>query len=447
MLSSDPNAVPSHDVLGLDIFQNDPVDWDAWLTPEAFHDGFSPSSNENSNVTQPIDGKQNSMTTHLRTSIPGEHGFARRETTENLPFVIKEKEHLKSSKPKAAPGFENRNQRRVLSSPEYKFLEVQDIEREALQNYKPGNNWAQVDEYVERIQATCQIATGETLSKKQAQKVKNCGDSLIANIQPECPIPALKAFSVNCHLHTLPSIDTNGPNSSLRACVTYLSYLNSIAGSRSRSNDVNRRLAQIWIYVHFENHVNDLMESEKNGLPLNRKGRTISTIARDSILQAFHGAQYVPQKAGRDFLSNQCRWGERWWKVAACMGLGVILLASDDLANQMYAHSCSKLRYYLLTLNRGKSTAFQNKMVDMLVIYVLNRYPDMMTLCRSLEPIVAGLMLGGDSVSSRNQLDISLETLGEGKALMSCNQERWLIPNLVSLSRLAASQLISIQRV
>ncbi|KAJ5215248.1 uncharacterized protein N7498_001655 [Penicillium cinerascens] len=113
------------------------------------------------------------------------------------------------------------------------------------------------------------------------------------------------------------------------------------------------------------------------------------------------------------------------------MGLSVILLANDDFANQMYAYSCYKLRYYLLTVNRGRSTAFQNKIVDILAIYVLNRYLDIITLCRSLEPMVAGLMLGGDN--------ISLEALGEEKALMSCNQERWLIPNLVSLSRLAAS--------
>ncbi|KAJ5215249.1 uncharacterized protein N7498_001656 [Penicillium cinerascens] len=154
MLSFDPDAIPSHDALGLDIPENDP------LTPEAFHNEkcpatsqwsfislensklpeVSPSSDENSKVTQPIDSKNNPIITDLRTSIPGERASATSETTENLPFVIKEKEHLKSSKPKATPGFENHNQRRGLTSPEFKFLEVQDIKREALQKYKRINN-------------------------------------------------------------------------------------------------------------------------------------------------------------------------------------------------------------------------------------------------------------------------------------------------------------------
>lgn len=123
--------------------------------------------------------------------------------------------------------------------------------------------------------------------------------------------------------------------------MAYLGYLNSIIGSVSSLDDVRRRLAQIWLHIHFENYINDLEESEKNGLPLNRQRRAISTIARDSILQAFHGYLFSPRKADRDSLSDQCRWGERWWKVATCVGLGVVLLASEDLANQMYAHSCS----------------------------------------------------------------------------------------------------------
>jgi hypothetical protein len=183
--------------------------------------------------------------------------------------------------------------------------------------------------------------TGETLSEKQARVVKDCGDSLMPNGRSNGAIAALKSLLVTCHMHTLPSVDIYDLNSSLTACVAYLRYLKSVAGLVSKSEDVNRRLVQIGIHIHFENHVNYLKESEKNGLPLNRQHRTISTIARDSILQALHGAQFVPQKADRDFLSDQCRWGERWWKVATCAGIGVVLLASEDSANQMYAYSCS----------------------------------------------------------------------------------------------------------
>lgn len=107
-------------------------------------------------------------------------------------------------------------------------------------------------------------------------------------------------------------------------------------------------------------------------------------------------------------------------------------------------------RYYemidLLTLNRGRRTAFQNKMVDTLATYVLNRYPALVSFYRSFEPMAVGLMLGGDTAFSSDQLNTFLEALVEGEAFLPCKQERWLIPNLKSLSRLAATDLIFIQR-
>jgi hypothetical protein len=85
-------------------------------------------------------------------------------------------------------------------------------------------------------------------------------------------------------------------------------------------------------------------------------------------------------------------------------------------------------------------------MVDTLAIYVLNRYPNLASLYRSFEPMVVGLILGGDNVFSREQLSIFLDALVEDEAHGSCKLERWLIPDLKSLSRLAASRLIFIQR-
>jgi hypothetical protein len=56
----------------------------------------------------------------------------------------------------------------------------------------------------------------------------------------------------------MPSLDSYGLNPSLTACVAYLRYMNSVAGSTSKPDEVRRRLAQIWIYIHFQNHVNNL---------------------------------------------------------------------------------------------------------------------------------------------------------------------------------------------
>jgi hypothetical protein len=380
MVSFDPDSLVSHGAPGHDISDDDPVDWGAWLTPEALHNERYLASSQCSfinmedcserqklrkiahqlhlkrpeiplpsdgslQLTQSTDSNKEIMKTGLRTSSPGAYGSAKCENTEIQPLLINEQERLKFSKPSennsSAFGLENHHQRKISTSPYFKSLEVQKIERGTFHKYKPLGNRTQATEYLDCIQSICQVATGETMSEKQARDVEDCGDSLITTIQSVGLIFAFKSLLVNCHLHTVPRVDMYGLNSSLAACITYMRYLNSVTGSVSKPNDVNRRLAQIWIHIHFENHVNDLKEIEKNGLPLDRQRRAISTIARDSILQAFYGNQFVPQKTDRDFLSDQCRWGERWWKVATCMGLGVILLASEDLANQMYAHSCS----------------------------------------------------------------------------------------------------------
>lgn len=84
-------------------------------------------------------------------------------------------------------------------------------------------------------------------------------------------------------------------------------------------------------------------------------------------------------------------------------------------------------------------------MVDTLAIYVLNRCPALTSFYRSFVSIVVGLMLGVDNVFSPDQLKIFLEALVEDEA-NSCKLEKWVVPNLRSLSRLAASHLIFLQR-
>lgn len=84
-------------------------------------------------------------------------------------------------------------------------------------------------------------------------------------------------------------------------------------------------------------------------------------------------------------------------------------------------------------------------MVDTLAVYVLNCYLALTSFYRSFEPMAVGLMLGGDKVFSRDQLNIFLEALVEHE-VNPCKLERWVVPNLKSLSRLAASYLIFRQR-
>ncbi|KAJ5216812.1 hypothetical protein N7468_009820 [Penicillium chermesinum] len=284
-------------------------------------------------------------------------------------------------------------------------------------------------EYTDCIKTICEITTGQMLTESQSQEIKNCGDDLLKAMQSEGVVTKLKLLLAECHMHTLLDVDSNRFNSSVTACVTYLACINSITGSGSNFNAVRRRIAQVCLHIHFENLINSLKTSEKKGFPIRRNGRSISTIARDSILQALHGHPFFPRKTDRDILSDQCRWGERWWKMATCIGLGVLILATDDLASQI-----------------GKRTAFRNKMVDTLGIYLLNRYPSIASLYQIFEPFAVGLMLSGDRSCSHEDLDYFLQALIKSGPHKPDKPEKWHLLNLESQSQLAASRLVLLQR-
>lgn len=232
-----------------------------------------------------------------------------------------------------------------------KCVEIQDESRRGSchNGYHPIDHLAEPEEIICHIQSTCKIATGEVLSTEQAQYVKCCGDGLNSSMLSKVFLIELRAVLLRCHQHPLPSIDASKLDSTLTACVAYYRYLNSIPRSASKIDDVYRRFAQIWLHIYFEYYINELREREKDCLlEVRRQGRQISTVARDSILRGIYGNQYSPQKKDRDAFSDQCRWGNRWWRVARCVGLGVVLLANEDLAKQMYAQLWPKMLRNLL---------------------------------------------------------------------------------------------------
>ncbi|KAJ5640275.1 uncharacterized protein N7484_008137 [Penicillium longicatenatum] len=444
MVSSNPKTLSvkaSYEEPALNA-SDDPLDWDSWLTPEALLDETDPSqlllqrtpqphfevpeiclpSDQCLQMAQSIDTNKKPRAT---ISSPGVYAFTRHGNKKVSSLVNIKNEQPQYSESNGAFGPE----KSFLTSPNVDNLIGQDTERGLSRDPRPVNNWSHADQYIDCIQNICHIATGETLSHNQARRIENCCNCLVTDLLSNDPSVALKFYTVNCHLDALPRVDLYVLDSSLTACVAYLRYLNSVGVSTAKPDDLNRRLAQIWIHIHFENYVNDLKKNEAEGVPINRRGRAVSTIARDSILQAVYGSQFMPQKADRDFLSDQCRWGERWWKVATFLGLGVVLLANDHFVNHI-----------------GRRTAFQNKMVDTLVIYFLNRYPDLISFYRSFDPMAIGLMSGANKFCSRDQPSILPEELAEDEVSMLHKQEKWLIPNLKSLPRLAASRLISIMR-
>ncbi|KAJ5646730.1 hypothetical protein N7490_003102 [Penicillium lividum] len=417
----------------------DPIEWNIWLTTEALQDNeslepsyYNSNNPEYSNLinkassTVYLSQKPNYLpapcfsnrTTHLNQSTDGEGGCMKEPPSLSTWATLLDQHSLQIEKgsQRNAPS---------LQEPNSQFTHVGSTNTPK----QPVLISARSHGYAGCIKIICDITTGETLTDSQARNIKNCGDDLVKSMRSEEAVTNLKYLLVECHQNALLSVDSDSFDSSLTACVVYLSYTNSITGSSSYLNDVRRRLAQVWLHIHFENMINYLATSEKNGFPMKRNGRSISTIARDSILQAIHGHQFSPRKTDRDLLSDQCRWGERWWKVATCIGLGVLLLASEDLANQI-----------------GKRTAFQNKMVDTLAIYIFNRYPSLADLYQMFEPLVVGLMLSGDRICSRKEENYFLEALLKSGTHEPKKLEEWHLLNPKSESQLAASRLISLQR-
>jgi hypothetical protein len=85
-------------------------------------------------------------------------------------------------------------------------------------------------------------------------------------------------------------------------------------------------------------------------------------------------------------------------------------------------------------------------MIDALVYYVVNRYPDLVGLYRIFEPMVASLMLGVDCVCQADQMNHFLKALMERDLHTQCKLEIWQILDINSLSSSAGAHLISIQK-
>lgn len=123
----DLETLVSHEAHIVDDPDHDPVDWDAWLTPEALRDETDPSqmliqrtsplhskwpkvslqSDEYLQVAQSIDTQNEPITTNFLTLSPGVHASVKREISENLPFVNWDSEELESSKPSSTLGSED----------------------------------------------------------------------------------------------------------------------------------------------------------------------------------------------------------------------------------------------------------------------------------------------------------------------------------------------------
>lgn len=178
---------------------------------------------------------------------------------------------------------------------------------------------------------------GQGLTIKQLQKVIHCGDDLVRHVATEAFLAEFIDFWSNRTHFALPEVMTSTNGHYLEACVAGYRRLISRRNESAKGGEVRRRLTQVWLYRHFEMYVNQLQSAEHDGsVMIARRGRSISTIARDNILAFILSPPRSPRKIDRDALSDQCRWGGRWWRIASVLGFGVLLLPSEKLACQMF---------------------------------------------------------------------------------------------------------------
>lgn len=198
------------------------------------------------------------------------------------------------------------------------------------------------DQIPAMIGSACSAGTGKGLSSLQVEQVIKVADgALIFDKFPEFFAANSAPWLINefqgRHALGIPLPDFE---SNKAACVAYFRALEFGCGSKYNDNSplylLCRRVIQIWLYLFFHEYVKELKKEEAAGSLTNRNGRQLTTVARDSILKDVYGNKYRQQQQYRNKHSEHERWGHRWWRIASCGGMGVVLLASKELAEKMY---------------------------------------------------------------------------------------------------------------
>ena len=313
-----------------------------------------------------------------------------------------------------------------------------------------------VDDQMTTLIQSFKAATEKSLTVSQAEDVKKACE------RPFIPGDLLGFLSVDLGWRNLNGHWDQGPPeivrpefaSSRAACVAYYKALLAQKTDKfSPADHIRCRITQTWLHLFFEDFVRELTQGEKDGsLLFVRNKRQISTVARDFILNDIYGDEYEfqPRQKYRSALHSETRWGDRWWRVASCAGLGVLLFVNGDLADNMYVcvfHDAHGKMKYSHTIYSGKRTGFQVAMVDALAIYILNTYPGLVSLFRSFQPITLDLMFGrGFPHLSQEDAKALLDLINKPDLCIQNYPDTWQEVDTKMTSVSAASDLMRIQR-
>lgn len=202
-----------------------------------------------------------------------------------------------------------------------------------------------MEEYQVRnlIQSTFHSGTGLFLLEQELSNIMEVGNGLVLqNLRHEVRFvfqPCWDNFSGQ-HILGLPGLkfETWGD-----ACTSFYLYLQSPQDDCSPLAKFRRRAAQIWFWLLFDIFCEE--SRQKGDLLGTTAGRDIdSTVAIEHriLAMAYPGYTFAPWgEARRRAMRNHLRLGFSWWRLACCLGRGVLLIASSKLARLLYVFTAT----------------------------------------------------------------------------------------------------------
>jgi hypothetical protein len=194
-----------------------------------------------------------------------------------------------------------------------------------------------VNELICTLLANCRFTSRMiSLSERQLKEVQIAADCLIAKdcrLVLQTLLPKWQEHSLlGHHALSLPSLG--------RQPQTAAMYLQILRSATFPNRKLELRFAQTCFYIIYQGLCHRLRTTGAVPIEVTRANKRIATIARDQILQCFYGDKFksISQQdltLGRQSISSILRWGSRWWKIASCIGLGILLLYSEDVAVKM----------------------------------------------------------------------------------------------------------------
>lgn len=159
----------------------------------------------------------------------------------------------------------------------------------------------------------------------------------------------------------------------IEGAVNYFRVLQSDKDGIAKLGSLARRFAQIFLYLNFE-----MLSMDGHGTVVNR------------VLDACHDEPNItqPRESCRDkFSTIHVRRGKWWWRFAACLGFGILLVADDQL------------------IRRLSSDSFKNGHIDAFITCAFRTRPGTVRLFESLGPVAMSLLCGNVPVNIRQELE------------------------------------------